>query len=174
MQTNSQNNTTSQRKPKRKFNFIDFLVFLVVIAIVGILVYVFSPWAHLEKLWVNNKIELAYYVEVKDVDINFVDNIKKGDQVINSITKNSLGSVVETSIEKAYVYDYVEDAQGGITCVRSEQPNKFNVTIKILANAEYEEGVGYSVNGSRIAIGEPLDIRLPKFTCSGYCTQVYE
>lgn len=173
MKNNSQNNTLTQKKHKRKFNFIDFLVLLVVLAIVGILIYVFSPWAHLEKLWTNNKIDLTYYVEIKDVDIDFVDNIKSGNQIINSTNKNALGSVLEISKrEKAYVYDYVVDEEGNVTCVRSEQPDKYNITIKVLANAEYEEGIGYTVNGTRIAIGEPLDIRFPQFTCSGYCTQM--
>ena len=93
MNNNSHNTTITQKKPKRKFNFIDFLIILVVVAIIGILIYVFSPWAHIEKLWTNNKVELTYFVEIKDVDIAYVESIKKDDGVINSVNKNSLGTV---------------------------------------------------------------------------------
>ena len=33
---------------------------------------------------------------------------------------------------------------------------------------------GISVGGTRIAIGEMLDLRLPKYVCSGECIQMYE
>ena len=172
---NTSNNTATQKKPKRKFNFIDFLVLLVVIAIIGILVYVFSPWSQIEKIWTNNKVELTYFVEIKDVDIAYMESINEGDSIVNSVNKNSLGTVAEISkIEKAYVYDYVLNEQGEMTCVISEHPQKYNITIKVVSTAEYEKGVGYSINGCRIAIGEMLDLRFPQYTCSGACTQIYE
>lgn len=175
MNNTSHNSTIIQKKPKRKFNFIDFLIILVVVAIVGILIYVFSPWSHIEKLWTNNKVELTYFVEIKDVDIAYIESIKEGDGVINSVNKSSLGTVSEISkLEKAYVYDYVLNEQGEMTCIRSEHPQKYNITLKIVATAEYDKGVGYSVNGRRIAIGELLDLRFPQYTCSGTCTQIYK
>ena len=175
MNNTSHNSTITQKKPKRKFNFIDFLIILVVVAIVGILIYVFSPWSQIEKLWTNNKVELTYFVEIKDVDIAYIESIKEGDGVINSVNKSSLGTVSEISkLEKAYVYDYVLNEQGEMTCIRSEHPQKYNITLKIVATAEYDKGVGYSVNGRRIAIGELLDLRFPQYTCSGTCTQIYK
>lgn len=169
------NNTATQRKHKKKFNFIDFLIVLVVIAIVGILIYLFSPWAQIEKLLSDDSVELTYYVEIKDVDIEYMDSIQEKDGVINAVNKNSLGSVVEIAkIEKAYVYDYVDDGQGGLTCVRTEHPQKYNITLKIVATAEYEEGIGYSIGGTRIAIGEALDMRFPQYSCRGYCTQMHD
>ena len=175
MNNTSHNSTIIQKKPKRKFNFIDFLIILVVVAIIGILIYVFSPWAHIEKLWTNNKVELTYSGERKDVDIAYIESIKEGDNVINSVSKSSLGTVAEISkLEKAYVYDYVLNEQGEMTCIRSEHPQKYNITVKIVATAEYDKGVGYSVNGGRIAIGEMLDMRFPQYTCSGACTQIYK
>lgn len=173
---NSVSHTTgkSEKRIKRKFNFIDFLVILVILAIVGIIIYVFSPWSRIEKLWSNDQVELTYFVEIKDVNPEDIDLIKSGDSVINSVTKNSLGTVAEiTDIESAYVYDYVMNEDGKMTCVILENPKKYNVTVKITAYADFKEDVGYSVNGCRIAIGEMLSLRLPKYACSGYCTQIY-
>ena len=68
----------------------------------------------------------------------------------------------------------IMNEQGEMTCIRSEHPQKYNITVKVVATAEYEEGIGYSVNGCRVAIGEMLDMRFPQYTCSGACTQIYE
>lgn len=164
----------SQKKAKRKFNFIDFLVVLVILALIGILIYVFSPWTHIEKIWSNSQTELTYFVEIKDVNPEDIDLIKSGDSVLNSVTKNSFGTVSEvTNIENAYVYDYVMNEDGKMTCVISENPKKYNITVKITASADYKEDVGYSVNGCRVAIGEILNLRFPTYECSGYCTQMY-
>lgn len=175
MNSNSHANTSVAKKAKRKFNFIDFLIVLIIVAILGIVIYVFSPWAQIEKLWSSSDVELTYFVEIKDVDIEYIDSIKEGDEMINSVTKSSLGTIREIAkMEKAYVYDYVLDENGNMTCVLSEQPKKYNITIKVVADADFEENVGYTVNGARVAIGEMLDMRLPNYVCSGECIQLYE
>lgn len=165
---------TVAQKKKRKFNFIDFLVVLVLITIVGAAFYVFSPWSKIEKLWSNNQREITYMVEIKDVNPEDIELIKAGDSVKNSVTKNPLGTVADVvSIESAYTYDYVLDENGEMSCVVVENPKKYNVVIKITAYADYQEDVGYSVNGCRVAIGESFDLRFPLYACSGSCTQLY-
>lgn len=167
--------SVTAKKKKKKFNFIDFLIVLLIIAIICVVVYLFSPWAQIEKLWTKDKAELTFFVEIKDVDIEFIDMVKEGDAVIDAVSKNSLGSIAEApQVEKAFVYDYVLDEHGQMTCVISEQPNKYNITIKINASADFEENVGFTVNGRRIAVGELLDMRLPQYACSGTCVQIYE
>ena len=175
MNSNSHATPGVAKKAKRKFNFIDFLIVLVIVAILGIVIYVFSPWAQIEKLWSDNDVELTYFVEIKDVDIEYIDSIKEGDEIISSVTKSSLGTIREIAkMEKAYVYDYVLDDNGNMTCVLSEQPKKYNITVKVVVNADFEENVGYTVSGTRVAIGEMLDMRLPSFVCRGECTQMYD
>lgn len=163
------------KKAKRKFNFIDFLIILVLVAILGIVIYVFSPWSQIEKIWSDDKVELTYFVEIKDVDIEYIDSIREGDVITNSVTKSALGTIREISnMEKAYVYDYVLDENGNMTCVLSEHPKKYNITVKVVADADFTDNVGYTVNGARVAIGEMLDMRLPNYVCSGECTGMYE
>ena len=77
-----------EKKSKRKFNFIDFLVVLVIISVIGIAFYIFSPWSKIEKLWSNNQVEITYLVEMKDVSPEDIELIKAGDSVKNSVTKN--------------------------------------------------------------------------------------
>ena len=163
-----------EKKKKRKFNFIDFLVILVVVTIIGIVFYIFSPWSKIEKLWSNNQTEITYMVEIKNVNPEDIELIKAGDSIKNSVTKNPLGTVVDVvSIDNAYTYDYVIDENEEMKCVVVENPKKYNVVVKITAYADYQENVGYSVNGCRIAIGESFDMRFPLYACNGSCTQLY-
>ena len=48
-------------------------------------------------------------------------------------------------------------------------PDKYNITVYISTTAEYEKGVGYTVNGRRIAVGEAIEMRFPEFSGVGYC-----
>ena len=103
-----------------------------------------------------------------------IELIKAGDSVKNSVTKNPLGTVVDNvSIEKAYTNDYVLDENEKMTCIVVQNPKKYNVVVKISAYADYQENVGYSVNGCRVAIGETFDLRFPLYSRSGSCTQLY-
>jgi hypothetical protein len=163
-----------EKKSKRKFNFIDFLVVLVIITVIGIAFYIFSPWSRIEKLWSNNQVEITYLVEINDVNPEDIELIKVGDPVKNSVTKNPLGTIVDVvSIENAYTYDYVLDQDGKMNAIVVENPQKYNVVIKISAYADYQDNVGYSVNGCRIAIGESFDLRFPLYSRGGSCTQLY-
>ena len=163
-----------EKKSKRKFNFIDFLVVLVIISVIGIAFYIFSPWSKIEKLWSNNQVEITYLVEMKDVSPEDIELIKAGDSVKNSVTKNPLGTIVDVvSIENAYTYDYVLDQDEKMNAVVVENPQKYNVVIRVSAYADYQENVGYSVNGCRVAIGESFDLRFPLYSHSGTCTQLY-
>lgn len=164
---------TSVKKKKRKFNIVDFFIALIAVMIIVVLVYAFSPWSQIQKLWNQNEISLQYTVEIRGVDEQFSDLIKKGDQAINSVNKNSLGTVsgIE-SVEISKVLNYEMDESGVAHGVLLDDPDKFDITVHITATAEYEKGVGYTVNGCRIAVGEELFFRFPQFTCSGYCVAI--
>lgn len=176
------NNTShkpSKKANAKKFNFIDFLVILVILAVIAILIYIFSPWSKVEKIWTNDAVELTYYVEIKDVQPEHIDHIKNNDIVLDSVTKNSLGKITDISYKPSYVYDY-EVIDGKAVCNQVNSPAQKDgnvpetVLIKITAQADYKQGVGYTVNGTRIAIGELFHLRLPTYTCSGYCVQMYQ
>ena len=85
--------TASKAKQKKGFNFIDFLIILIVLAIVGGIVYLFSPISFLKKATSAIEGTLDYTVEIRNVDIAFIDNIKENDIAIDSVSKNTLGTV---------------------------------------------------------------------------------
>ena len=164
-------------KQKRKFNIIDFFILLIILAVVAALVYAFSPWSQIKKLWKPNQTTFQYAVELKEVDDEFINLIKTGDGVINAVTKNSMGTVDRVSEPTRstfldYQYDTAEEGAGTYKGVLVEKPDKYDIIVYVTATAEYESGVGYTVNGSRVAVGEELFFRFPHFEYSGYCIAV--
>ena len=163
----------SAKKKKRKFNIVDFFIVLISVMLIVVLIYAFSPWSQIQKLWNQNEVTLKYTVEIRGVDKAYGELIKKGDQVINSVNKNSLGKVSGMEpLEVSQVLSYETDENGDAHGVLLDQPDKYDLTVHITATAEYEKGVGYTVNGCRIAVGEELFFRFPQFTCSGYCVAI--
>lgn len=169
----SENNTVNKKstaKKKRKFNVVDFFIVVIILALVAVLVFSFSPWLQIQKLWASNEVTIDYTVEMRGVDEKFIDNIKKNDYVVDSVTKNSLGKVTTIEkIEKSTYLGYIDNDRGSKDGVLVEYPDKYDIVIRITAKANYEEGTGYFVNGCRIAVGEEMFFNFPKFLCSGYC-----
>lgn len=158
---NTNNSAVKQKKIKRKFNVVDFLVLVLIVAIIGVAIYAVVYWANIKSLWATSTTDLQYAVELRGVDQKFVDKIKNGDAVTDAVSKNQLGIVDRVDkIEK-----YTTFSEGTLV----EHPDKFNITVYISATAEYEQGVGYTVNGRRIAVGEIIEMRFPNFSSVSYC-----
>ena len=48
------------------------------------------------------------------------------------------------------------------------------ITVSILATAEYQPDVGYSVQAQRIAVGREYQLRFPAYTYSGACVSLVQ
>ena len=179
MNNNIANNSIKRKKAKRKFNVIDFLVILIIVTVISVSTYAIFSWSNIKSLWSASTVELQYTVELRGVDKEFINKIKAGDTVTDAVSKNQLGVVDSVdSIEKYTVLDYtkneIENEDGKTSTVTyngilSEYPDKYNITVYISTSAEYENGVGYTVNGRRIAVGEAIEMRFPEFSSVAYC-----
>ena len=168
------NSNSVRKKAVRRFNVIDFFVIVIILLVVAVLVYTLSPWSHIKKFWSTNEVTFNYAVELRGVDAKYIDLIKEGDAVLNSVTKESLGNV--TSIEnvnKSKTLNYTVNPESGVAeGVLVESANLYDITVHITTTAEYEKNVGYTVNGCRVAVGEELFFRFPNFEKSGYCVAI--
>lgn len=154
-------------RPRRRFNFIDFLLILFVLAIVFVAVNVVSPMSIIDKLKSDTKHTIQYTVEFTGVSAEHLDKIKEADTVVDAVSKQNLGSVTAIDDHKKYsVLEYNEATDMGVPV---EHPDKHNVIVTISATATYREGVGYRVNDRRIAVGEKMALRFPDFAQEGYC-----
>lgn len=167
----SNSNISHKAKKKRTFNIVDFFIVVAILVAVAILIYAFSPWSQLKKLWALDEVTIDYTVVIREVDKADTTKINKDDAVTDSVTKNPLGTVTSIgAIANSTELTYIEDENGDAQGVLSEIPDKYDVTVHITAVANYEEGVGYTVNGCRIAVGEELHLRFPQYVHSGFCT----
>ena len=159
-----------RRTRARGFNIIDVLIILAVILLGAIVINVVSPTALFGSLVAGKTQVIQYTVEFTGVDRAFVDNIIENDNVVDTVSKFSLGSVAAVDNNSHYrVLKYNEELdEGGYTTYQ----DKYNVLVTITVTAEYDEGKGYTVGDRRIAVGELMSLRFPNFVGEGYCIGV--
>lgn len=166
------NSSVKNNNSKRTggFNLIDVLLIALVLVIIASLVYVFLPSSWLRSVLADEKVDIQYTVEIQGVDESFLENIKENDVVIDSVSKGNIGTVtaIDYSTQNKRL-EYNETTQSGVLAV---VPEKYDMLITITVKAEYTEGEGYTVGGTRIAVGELMNLRFPNFTSQGYCISV--
>ncbi len=172
MNNNISPNSGIQKKKKRKFNIVDFLIIVLIVAVILVVVNVFSPFTYIKNLTSTETVSLQYAVKLTEVDEEYIHMIAEGDNVINSVTKNTLGTVKSIAVEGSTTLGYdKDDNTGEITGKLIPIAEKYDITVWLSAEALYEKGVGYTVEGARIAVGEALSLNFSDFVWSGYCTE---
>ena len=157
---------------KRKFNIVDFFLLLILAAVVAAVVLYFIPGAF-NRLTATDETEITFVLEFRGVDEDFAANISVGDAVYDSSRNYLLGSVsemVDVNIHTQFVYNVGKD--GKVTSGMKEVPGLVDLQVTVTANAIYNYGSGYSVNGERIAVGRAYDISFPNFNGSAYCIEL--
>ena len=182
--TNTKAARQQNKSKKGRFNFVDLTLVVVLLLIIGILVYSFSPVSLIKKWTGSEKVDIQYEIEITNVDSNVIDLIKADAVVTDSVTKSEIGTV--TMVNRT---DYVEyqpyevinhetDADENIkhkvdyTLEKVGYPNKYNLNVTVTVSADYSEGTGYTVGSTRIAVGEKLNIKFPDYICEGYCVGI--
>jgi len=159
-------------KKRHKFNFIDFILILLTVLIILTAINIISPMSFLDKLKSSDTHTINYTVELLGVDDEHIENIAISNNVVDSVSKHSLGSVFAIEdITSHSVLEYDEEKDTGKLATYS---NKKDIVISITAKASYKEGEGYSVNGHRIAVGEKMSLRFPDYVCECYCIGISE
>ena len=174
--TSNGKTVSSENKKKGHFNIIDVILILIIVVLIAVIIYIFSPISWIKNFTQKQEKVIHYTVEFTNVDEAFINSIKEGDVVVDAISKNTVGKV--ESIEKgSYVeYDWVlneEDVNGEkVSTYKPEAvdyPNKYNIVVTIAVGADYVEDKGYSVDSTRIAVGELMYLRFPGYADDGYC-----
>ncbi|MBE6535218.1 MAG: DUF4330 domain-containing protein [Ruminococcaceae bacterium] len=174
---NEINNSTQQikKRSRKKFNLIDFLLIVVVLLITAGLVYLFLPTSLVKNITADRTVQIRYVLEVKGVDGQYINNIAAAQLVQDSVSKGEIGYVeaVENNPYSELRYDLQQETDSGIGVI-SQIDGKYDLRITITADARYEEGAGYTVNGTRIAVGEKIYTKFPDFACEAFCIGVEE
>ena len=165
----------TQGDKKRSVNIVDIVLILIILAVAATVVLAFAPNATLH---LNNSqnVKLEYTVEISGISKEMAAKINIGDSVFDGDNRYMIGSVTNTEIDDCLEYVYNEDS-GRIEAVAyidegNSSSVRKTILVTITANAKYEEGNGYTVNGYRVAVNREMNLCFPGYAGSGQCISV--
>ena len=165
---------SSERRRRWFFLLVDILLLLVVLTAVFFLVVILTPL----DLFKGSKIEersIVYTVELAGVDRDSIEALAVGDTVTDTQTGSAIGIVTEVHSRpyEAYTDIPTTEMDAGLNSylvTKNTYPDNFKtVTVTVRATADYESGIGYTVERSRIAVGRSYDLRFSSYSGSGVC-----
>lgn len=162
--------STRVKKQRRKFNFVDLLIILALLLLAAIVINIFTPGSVFGNYFGKEEVTIQYTVEFTNVDQTFVDKIKEADNVVDSVSKFTIGRV--TAVDASTNYSELQYSEASASAVIVTYPDRYNLLVTITVDATYEEGSGYSVRDKRIAVGEKMSLRFPDYADEGYCIDV--
>ena len=166
---NGAKSPTLKKRKEKRFNLLDVLIIIAALLAIATVFYVFTPFSRLETAVKKQTKNIHYTIEILGVDEAFLQNIKENQMVIDSVTKNQLGTVTAVDYHTKYTELQYVVKDGKASGVLAEYPDRYNVLVTINATADYLAEEGYSVNHRRIAVGERMTLRFPDYTCEAYC-----
>ena len=157
-------------KQRRTFHLFDvivivFVVLLTVLLVVGVRVTdVFGGEE-------GNKVRLSYTLTVYGVDEAFADAISLGDALYDVDSKVTLGTVKQVPTVVAHKAVALEGGKAD-AAVMKPVPSKVDITFTVETEAYDTEGVGYTVGGRAIRIGESYTVRFPNYVGNVSCVAI--
>lgn len=143
-------------KRKFRFNLIDAVIILIVLAAVAIFGYVFlSEGSSDEKP--EEVVKIQYVLQTVDLEDMFAGSISENDIIYESSTKKELGKVVSVTDEPAY---FTGTDRKNSMHVISEIEGKCNLFVTVEAEAESLKN-GYEVDGSVLIVGGTMMFETP-------------
>ena len=174
LQNRSHENETE--KPKSIFRRINILDVFLVLVLVAVLLLLATFFLDISIFGIGGEErDIAYTVELDGLTPEFMARVKKGDLVYDAAGKEVAGFV--TDIKTADSLRYIYNEESGViekVVLPADADGKIPQTVQITvrASATYDEGAGYSVNGTRIVSGNNIELCFTGFTGVGKCVGV--
>lgn len=160
------------KKKKGRFNLMDLILVLLAVGIALFVLFVIDPFSINLFGADEQNVTLEYSIRIENVEATFMDKIRIRDEVIDASLKTSLGYVnaVENDIPHAEPY---YDSEDDLVSMK-EYPNRYDLIITVTADAVFTQGVGYTVNGRRVAVGSEFYLMFPEYLGEGFCVSMRE
>ncbi|MBQ8356371.1 MAG: DUF4330 family protein [Clostridia bacterium] len=169
---------SGDKGPKKESNrrwlflVVDILLLAAIVAAVLFLVSLLTPFS----LFDSDREEVrrvTYTVELAGVERDSLGALKVGDAVVDSETGATIGVVTAVNSRAYEVYTDVpveDEDLNSYVVTKATYPEEFNtVTVTLSVDADYEAGVGYTVDDCRIAVGRTYELNFPGYAGSGVC-----
>jgi hypothetical protein len=153
------------------FLVLDILLLAAIVATIFFLVVLLTPLNPFAKNHAET-VDVLYAVEFSNVDGDVFELLSsaEGQSVVDAATGKVIGEVRMVDKRAYSFYTDVAVKEGDNYVVGKETSmDKYTVTVTLSARAEYEEGVGYTVDNSRVAVGRTYELHFPSYAGSGTC-----
>ncbi len=157
---------------KRKFNLVDVIITVIILAAIALLAYIFIFNRSVGKA--SDTVKIQYTLEVKNERDELIDNAAAniGKSLIEGTAKYNLGTIVDFYSTPA-VYSAYDHETG--ESVNALYPEHSNVCFVVEADAVKDPTTErYSITGFEVSVGTLVYIRLPEYAGTAYCISVKE
>lgn len=167
------------REHNRRWLFlvVDIVLLAAIIAAVIFLVTLLTPLS-LGDPDADETRSITYTVELAGVYRDSVSALRVGDTVTDKETGAVIGTVTAINARAYTPYTDVPTEEkdpvlDSYVVTKAEYPEEFNtVEITIATEADYTVGVGYAVEGCRIAVGRCYELYFPGYTGNVTCIEL--
>jgi hypothetical protein len=152
-----------QKRKKAQFNFIDALIVIFIVGLIGIVVYGLAGGFRTTEQ--TERTDVTFDVRISNVKETALALITEGITVRDSVTGEVIGTVASVRTEKSRYYGGVhEDESGGYTLNVTEYPDEYDVYVTVVASGESDSRGVCSVGNIRILIGETVHFQVKSFS----------
>lgn len=144
------------KKRKFRFNAIDAIIILIVLAAVAVFGYVFMSDEPVEEE-PEETVKIQYVLQTTETRERFVNNISESDIIYELGSEKILGTVVSVTDEPSYFTG--TDGDSAMQVI-SEIEGRRNMFITVEAEAQLTKN-GYSIDGNVITVGGGAEIVTP-------------
>ena len=153
----------NKENKKGRFGIADVFIMLLVLAVLGAGFWFFIGDSLFEG---GDVYEVSYEVRLTDIKGEMIEHIHVGDKVFDGVYNDPVGTVASVSYE-AHTEQVLDKNTGEL--VNAHKEGYYNIYITVNATAKYS-GNSYFVADTAIRVGEHINLHLPDFCGSGYCT----
>ena len=165
----------AEKKHRAPYLLMDLLLLVVVVSAIFLLVLAFTPLDLFGKD--AEPCEILYTIEIYGVDKDMEYAFREGDTVTDAKSGAVLGVI--TQVNSRVHEEYIDIPTDEIVpefdkyVVQKQRNEEWRViTVSIQVTADYLEGVGYTVQSERVAVGREYHLNFPSYTDSGTCVSL--
>jgi hypothetical protein len=152
-----------QNKKRATFNLLDALILILILGLIGMVVY--GLFGGFRDLNTTQPTEFKFDVKISNVKVTALPLIFEGALVKDSVTGESIGTIVSFKTEKSRYYGGVQTDENGVYSLAvSNYPDEYDVYVTISSNAKEDSRGIFYVGDIRMLIGETVHFQVKSFS----------
>ena len=157
------------KRREMSFNVLDAVIIVAVLFVITAIVMMIIPNFNISTIN-GEAVRITYTVVFKNVDESVYDRINASENAVD-VNSGAVLGVVAQAPESELSYEFIKVDENGTTVAKRNHSDGLgmDITVEISATAIYKEGVGFTVDGYRIASGKEMNLRFSNFSGVGYC-----